>query len=252
MGNKKNNTNAVEIIDIFKLLRTLLSKLHVILFCGLLFGMLVYAAVYLMVTPKYMASITLYVNNASSNDGSTTISQSDLNASMQLVDTYSAIITSESFLRQVIADADIEFSTGELAEQLKIEAVNDTEVVKVLVTNEDPKTATRIANAIANIAPKQISEIVDGSSVKVVDYASIPTGIVSPNYRRCAVIGMVFGFIISILVILFRDIMDTTIKTESDLEYWDLPVLGVVPDFAEAKKRKSYGYGYGSQNAGGK
>ena len=247
----QNDADVVE-IDVLKLLRTLFSKLHVILFCGLLFGVLAYAAVYFFVTPKYVASIMMYVNNASTKEGTTTISQSDLYASSQLVDTYSAIITSKSFLEQVIAEADVNIEAEKLAKQLETESVNDTEVFKVTVVNEDPKSATRIANAIAAIAPSQISAIVDGSSVKVIDYASIPTEIAKPSYRKFALLGIVFGLFISIIVIILRDIMDTTIKSESDLEEWNLPILGVVPDFAEAKKQKLYGYNYGNQNAGGK
>lgn len=247
----QNDADVVE-IDVLKLLRTLFSKLHVILFCGLLFGVLAYAVVYFLVTPKYMASTMLYVNNASTRDGTTTISQSDLTASSHLVDTYSAIITSDSFLKKVIEDADVDIEIEELAELLETESVNDTEVFKVSVMHEDPKAAARIANAIADIAPSQISAIVDGSSVKVVDYASIPTEITKPGYRKVALLGLVFGLFISIIVIILRDIMDTTIKSESDLEEWNLPILGVVPDFAETKKQKLYGYNYGNQNAGGK
>lgn len=227
-----------------------LSKLHIILLCGLLFGLLAYGAVYLLITPKYMASTMLYVNNASTKENTTTITQSDLYASSQLVNTYSAIITSESFLGQVIVDADIDLEVEELAKQLEIESVNDTEAFRVTVMDEDPKAAARIANAIADIAPTQIPTIVDGSSVKVIDYASIPTDIAKPNYRKFTLIGIMLGLCISMLVILLREIMDTTIKSESDLEEWNLPTLGVVPDFAEAKKHKSYGYSYGNQNVG--
>lgn len=251
METKQHDAEIID-IDFLRLFRTLVSKLHVILFCGLLFGVLAYAAVYLLVTPQYEASTMLYVNNASTSEGNTTITQSDLYASSQLVDTYSAIITSETFLKQVIADADVDIETENLAKQLEIKAVNDTEAFKVTVMNEDPKAVARIANAIANIAPIQIPAIVDGSSVKVIDYAGIPTDIAKPSYRTCALIGIAFGLFISTIIVLVREIMDTTIKTESDLEEWELPVLGVVPDFAEAKKHKSsYGYSYENQKAGG-
>lgn len=245
----QHDTDEID-INFFKLFHILLSKLHIILLCGLLFGLLAYGAVYLLITPKYMASTMLYVNNASTKENTTTITQSDLYASSQLVNTYSAIITSESFLGQVIVDADIDLEVEELAKQLEIESVNDTEAFRVTVMNEDPKAAARIANAIADIAPTQIPTIVDGSSVKVIDYASIPTDIAKPNYRKFTLIGIMLGLCISMLVILLREIMDTTIKSESDLEEWNLPTLGVVPDFAEAKKHKSYGYSYGNQNVG--
>ena len=245
---KMQNDDDVLDIDVVKVFHTLFSNLHVILFCGLLFGLLSYAAVYLLVTPQYVASIMLYVNNASSNDGNTTITQSDLYASTQLVNTYSAIITSETFLNQVIENAEVDLEAESLVKKLETEAVNDTEVFTISVTDKDPKVAARIANAIADIAPSQISAIVDGSSVKVIDYARIPTDIATPDYRKYTLIGVLLGLLISISVIFVRTIMDTTIRSESDLEEWDLPLLGVVPDMTEAKKYKSYEYDYGNQN----
>lgn len=233
------------VIDLLALIRLLIRKLHIIIFCTLLVGMLFYAGNLFLVTPQYEANTTLYVNNSSSQDTSTAITASDLSASAQLVDTYSAIISSNTVLSQVISKADVDLTEEELLKQISISAVNDTEVFKVSVRNPDPKAAARIANGIAAIAPDQISEIVEGSSVKVVDYARIPTEIASPNYALWAILGMMMGFAVSIAVIVVRALLDRTIKSESDFERWTLPILGTVPDLEQANKTAAYGYGYG-------
>lgn len=245
----RNNENEIE-INLLEVFQVLLRKAHVIIFFSLLLGVLTFAATYFFVTPQYLASTTLYVNNTSSNNESTTITQSDLSASTQLVNTYSAIITSDMVLNQVIAKADVDLEVESLAKKIEINAVNHTEVFKVSVLDSDPKAAARIANAIAEIAPNQLSKIVDGSSVKVVDYGKIPTDIESPSYPKAAAVGIILGFLISVVVIILSEVMDTTIKTGSDLEEWGLPVLGIVPDFEEAEKHSSYGYRYGNQKAG--
>ena len=79
----QHDTDEID-INFLKLFHILLSKLHIILLCGLLFGLLAYGAVYLLITPKYMASTMLYVNNASTKENTTTITQSDLYASSQI------------------------------------------------------------------------------------------------------------------------------------------------------------------------
>lgn len=240
----KRTQNEVQ-VNLLGLLTLLWKKAAIILFACLLGSVLVFGGTYFLITPKYTASITLYVNNTSTSDAATTISTSDLTASAKLVDTYAAIISSKTVLDQVKEEADVDFKTETLGSMISVSAINDTEVFRVSVENADPKTATRIANAIAEVAPEQISGIVDRSSVKVVDRADIPTDISSPDYFKCAVVGAIFGFIISVAIILIRAFLDTVIRSESDLEGWDLPVLSVVPEFTQAAKLDSYGYQYG-------
>ena len=109
----RNNENEIE-INLLEVFQVLLRKTHVIIFFSLLLGVLSFAATYFFVTPQYLASTTLYVNNTSSNNESTTITQSDLSASTQLVNTYSAIITSDMVLNQVIAEAGVDFEVESL------------------------------------------------------------------------------------------------------------------------------------------
>ncbi len=239
-----SQTKEEVVIDLMALIRLLIRKLHIIVLSTLVVGILFYACSLFLMTPMYEAHTTLYVNNSTSQDTSTAITTSDLTASAQLVDTYSAIISSNTVLSLVIEEADVDMTEEELLEQITISAVNDTEVFTVSVLNADPKTAARIANGIATIVPDQISEIVEGSSVKVVDYARIPTEIASPNYTLWAMLGMMLGFVVSVAVIVVRALLDRTIKSESDFERWTLPILGTVPDLEQAHKTDTYGYGY--------
>lgn len=50
---------------------------------------------------------------------------------------------------------------------VQAEAVNSTEVFSIDVTSPDPQEAELIANAIADILPDRIADIVEGSSVKI-------------------------------------------------------------------------------------
>lgn len=242
---KENDEVAIDILEVGKLM---LSNALVIFLCTLMCGLLTYAGVYFFVTPQYEASITMYVNNRATAESSTTVTQSDLNASAQLVDTYSAIITSKSVLREVIEAADVELTVEDLQGVISTSAVNNTEVFEVTVLSEDPKAAARIANAVASIAPEQISQIVEGSSVKVVDYADIPDEIAKPSYKKLVAVGMLLGFLASMAIIFIRELLDTSVKSEADFSQWNYPILSTIPDLDEGHKsrRNGYGYGYGS------
>ncbi len=223
------------------------------LLCGLwkrkipiLLGAMIGAAALLafswfLMTPLYEASVTLYVNNSTSKETATYITQSDLYASTKLVDTYAAIIFSDAIMEDVINDVSLGMTIDDLTDIVKIEAVNDTEVFKVKVRHAEPETAARIVDSIANIAPEQIASIVKGSSVTVINYARIPVKIAFPNYILMTAIGFAAGMVLVAGYLLLHEMTDTRIKTGSDFSRWEYPLLASVPDFL-GRRQGSYGY----------
>lgn len=193
-----------------------------------------------LITPLYEASVTLYVNN-SSQENTSSITQSDLYASTQLVDTYAAIILSDAILESVIDDVGLDAAIDELARILEIESVNDTEVFKVSVRHPSPETAAEIVDSIAQIAPEQIANIVRGSSVTVINYARVPSYIAFPSYTRMALIGFAAGMILVSGYLMIREMFDTRVRTASDFSRWTYPLIASVPDFLD-KNQADYGY----------
>lgn len=70
------------------------------------------------VTPLYQASITIYVNNVRSGERIDYISGSNLQASQQLVNTYSNIIRSDTVLAKVIDEAKVNCTTDDMRKLL--------------------------------------------------------------------------------------------------------------------------------------
>lgn len=240
----RRNQEGEIVINLLGLFQLLWQKeLQIILAC-IIGGGLCYGATLLLIVPKYTANVYMYANNSNSNDKTTSITTSDLNASAQLVDTYATIICRDMVLEQVVKAADIEMTTEELADCVAVSAVNSTEVFKVAVESTDPAEAALIANTIAEIAPVRIAEIVDGCSVEIVDYAKVPIEQSSPNYKLSVVLGVFLGFVIWVFVIILHEILDIRIKSEVDFQSWGLPVLCNIPEFSSASKYEGYGYGY--------
>lgn len=213
-----------------------------VLCCALLLGIAV-----LFVTPQYEATTMLYVNNTSISVGSAgfSISDSALTAAQNLVKTYVVILRSRSTLERVIQLAKVDYTYEELSEMISADSVNDTEIFEVVVTSPDPVEADRIANTIAVVLPSQIAGIVEGSSVRVVDYSVVPTKQASPHYGLMALIGFVLGFLLSALFLFVKELLNTTIRSEEYLTfaYPKVPLLAVIPDLDE-KSRGSYYSGY--------
>ena len=232
-------------LDLMALAQLVWRKKWIIALTGLVFGAVALLWTIFFVKPLYTASITLYANNSNSTNNTTSITAGDINASVQLVDTYGAIILSDPVLDQVIRENQLDVSGGELMRHIRINSVNNTEVFKVTVEYYSPQMAANIANSIADVAPVKIGEIVDGCSVKIVSNAKTPSSKSSPSNSKAFVLGAAVGIFLSLAVVVIISRLDTRIKSEADLNGWNYPVLGVIPSFAEAEKSAVYGYGYG-------
>ena len=184
-------------IDFLKIADGMIRRLWVIILTMIICGVLMFSYAAFMVTPLYEASALMYVNNSSFSVGSTSfsISSSEISAAKSLVDTYLVILETRLTLNEVIERGELDCTYEELCEMITAESVNETEVFSVTVTSDDPQDAEHIANTIAQVLPDKIAGIVEGSSVRVVDYAVVPSAQVSPNVTVWTIIGVLLGLI---------------------------------------------------------
>lgn len=228
-------------LDLMELFRVLLRGIWLIIAATLVAGLMAFLITRFFVTPLYSASVKLYVDN--STETTTSITSSDISAAKSLVNTYIAIIKSNTVMDEVIAANDSSYSTEGLVGRISASSISGTEVLQVTVTTPNPQEAYELANSIAAIAPRHLSRIVSGSSVKIVDKAKLPQSPSSPNYKKNITVGFVLGFFLSCAFLILRALLDTRIKSEADLNRLaDLPVLGSITEFKEASKDGS-GYG---------
>jgi len=145
----------------------------------------------------------------------------------------------------IVEEAGLEYSSEQIKNMISAEAVNGTEVFDVSVTGTAPDDCAIIANKIAELAPSKISTIVNGSSVKIIDLAKVPTGPISPSLPKNVAIACLLGLVISCVVVAVTYMLDTTIYNEDDIkEFCTLPILGIFPDLSEISRGDlSYSYG---------
>ena len=238
-------------IDLMRLLKALLHRAWAIVIAVIAGALIAFAYAALLITPLYKSKALLYVNNSST---SVSISTGELSAAKSLVDTYTVILKTRTTLNAVIEKAGLEYTYEELYKMIETSSVNGTEIFQIVVTSPDPKEAEVIANTVASVLPEKISNIVDGSSVKIVDYAVVPSRKDSPSVTKYTMIGAVLGFILAAGVIVVMELMDNLVKDEEYLlQTYKLPVLAAVPDLDA--DTSSYGGYYGKNykpSSGGK
>ena len=246
----KQSKNVVEYysIDIAHIFKTLLMRAWIIILCGLLTAVIGFGYSSFIIPPTYSSSIMLYVNNSSFSLGNTnfSISSSEIIAAQSLVKTYSEILKNRTTLEKVIEKAGVKYEYDELAEMITAEPANDTEIMRVTVTAEDPNEAAKIANTIAEVLPTRISEIIDGASMEVIDSAIPNYEKVAPSVTNYTIIGFLIGAVLSMIIIVVAAMLDDTIHDEEYiLNTYDYPILAKIPDLLNSNGK---GYGAYSQN----
>lgn len=244
MDKQEKNSREYYTIDIFHVMKSLLRRIWLIAVCGLLAAAVGFSISAFAITPTYSSYIKLYVNNSSIslNGANFSITSSELTAAQSLVRTYGDILDSRSTLERVIEKAGVSYTWKELSGMIEYAPSNDTEIMRVTVTCEDPYEASKIANTIAEVLPVRISEIIDGASMEVVDSAVPDIEKVAPSVTGYTAVGLVLGVLICVIVLVIAALMDDTIHDEEYvLRNYDYPILGKVPDLLNAGN-KSYGY----------
>lgn len=244
---KENIENGEVTIDLREVIGVLWRRAWLIAAAAIVGAVVALLITYFLVEPKYEASTLMYVNNSDINLGATSfkISNADLTAAQNLVDTYVVILKSRTVLNEVIEVGELEYSYEELKEMITAASVNSTEVFEIVVTTNSPTESEHIANTIAEVLPDKISDIVAGADVRIVDYAVVPAHRSSPSYTRNVAIGFLLGFVLCAAIIVIAYMMDENIYSEDYLtqNYGDIPLLSVIPDMNEGQHGGYYGYG---------
>lgn len=242
MEQNQNKDDYIE-IDLLRVLQTMWHRAWAIILVMLLCGGAAFSVAKFLITPTYKASALMYVNNSSISVGSTSINLSDLSASKSLVDTYIIILKTRLTLEEVIDQANLSYTYEELYEMVDAAAVNSTEIFEITVVSVDPVEAKNIANTIVDVLPDKISEIIDGSSVRAVDFAVVPNKKDAPSITKYTALGLLLGFLLSCGMIVLAVMFDDQIHDEDYLtDTYKLPVLAMIPELYKSRKgwRRDY------------
>ena len=235
-------------IDVFALIRALWKKALSIALAAILCGSAAFGVTAFLMEPEYQATASMYVNNSSINLGATnfSVSTSDLNASSSLVSVYLYILESRTTMEEVIRTAGLTYTPEQLKKMISTQSITKTGAFEVTVTSKKPAEVELIANSIAKILPERIVEIVDGTTVRIVDYAIIPSQRSGPSIVKNTILGILIGGFLSCAWYVVKFLMDDSgkvmIQSVDDLRamYPDVMVLATIPDMRQSEKKHGY------------
>ncbi len=219
-------------IDLKEIFFLLLYKWKMILM-ALLVGAAVFGAYHtFLMKPSYQADASIYITNTDSM-----ISFSDLQLSAALTQDYANIIKSRTVLNRVIEELQLDLDYTGLSRLITVVNPEDSHIIEMQVVCGDPELSRNITNALMNISIDQIYQIIGSSEPTVIDY-SIAESVedVTPSIFKYMAIGGLLGAFAVCAALIVRMLMDSTIKSEEDVEkHLGLPTLAAVPYYREGK-----------------
>lgn len=181
--------------------------------------------------PLYYGNTTLILVQENTSYGQTSgITQNDVVLNQKLVATYTEIVQSRSVIDRVIRELDLEESYQSLKSSITVSIVNDTEIIKIAVSNRDSKEAVRIANKIADVFQEEVMEIYKLKNVSVIDRAIEQEQPYNIHSLRDAILYFAIGMILSVGVFFVIYYFDTSVKSSEEVEKrLGIPVIGTIP-----------------------
>lgn len=232
MNNEEN-----EVIDLVEILYAIRQHLLKVILATVVAAIIGFAASKFLMTPQYSSSAMMIVNTR--QDVTSNVTSDQINSATKLVATYSIIIKSDTVLQQVIENLELGMTYSELNSRVSVQAVDDTQVMKITVQSDSPEWARQVCEQIITVAPDVIKEAVEAGSVKVISNASLATEPVSPNIKKNTMLAAAVGFVLVIGIIVLQVLLDNKINTEEDVtKYLDMTVLGVIPQYDQGGKKE--------------
>lgn len=167
--------------------------------------------------PIYQANTTVVIAKSDGVDG-VAATLNDINASQKLVTTYGEIAKSELVLNQVIENLKLNMSAKALGKNLSIKPVDDTSILSITARDLNPRLAAMIANEIAMVFSKQVTEIYKIDNVKQLSVAVTPENPSNNTLNRDIILAVVISVAIVAGFAFVRFYLDDTVKHSDDVE----------------------------------
>ena len=222
-------------IDVLQMLKVLWKRKLIIVLAAIITGGIAFGYSSFVVKPEYTSTTRIYVVNRNQGDKPGLTNQ-DLQAGSYLVKDYREIILSQDVLEKVVAEQNLNIDAKTLARKVRVTVPADTRIVSISVRDGVPEEASRIANALREVAAEKIIAVTRVSDVTTLEEARPALSPSSPNIRRNTILGVGAGAGLVIFVVLLVELLDDRVKRPEDIEeIMHISLVGVIPNLEKLK-----------------
>lgn len=224
------NTKKESEISVVDIINMMLTFWWFIVILAVLVGGATYTYFKITATPEYKSSARLLITTEGQQT-STDVNASAMSNAANLLPTYIEVLQSKNFLNTISDDLDNKYTVEDIKGMLTMQAVTDTNIIKIEVLNEDAHVSYLICSSIVNNAKREITRVFGGGTTEPTEWPEENTKAESLHTARNAVIGLLAGAVVAMVIIFLVNMFDTRVKGKDELvAKYGLPILGEIPN----------------------
>ena len=219
------------------LFRIFMKRLWIIVLVFIIAISAAYSYCNYIATPQYSATASVLVTNGaitnqSTSEIKTSVSSTDVTASLSLVDTITDILKTPEIYRVTAKESKGKYTYNQLKSAANVSRRDDnTLFVDVSFRNASGESAIEMANLFAETACTYIKNIIPNSNATVVAKA-VSASLVYPRTFSTMVLSGIVAAIAVYILFLIPETVNRIIRNEDDfVKNFDLPIIGLIPDF---------------------
>lgn len=216
-------------VDLSKILQIIRKNLKLLIILPIICLLISAIVTFFFLDSKYQASTQVLVNQKESDSQ---MMAQEVQSNIQLVNTYSEIVKSPRIIDKVSKELDRAYSTSELSSMVNVSNQAESQLLNIDVHSKTKNDSEHIANTVAQIFSEEVPNIMNVDNVSILSEADDTAKQVAPKTMPNLLLGVVGGFLIALIIIFTKEILDKRIKSEEDVENeLNIPVLGSIQKF---------------------
>lgn len=233
-------------VTIQRIVSVLLHRIKFIILATVVMGLLFFMYSRFVIAPMYSTSTMIYVQNYSSsqresaNDKSSTTKKADDDTTKKTTNEenqkiYPADISASANLAEICVTL---FKNSDEMTALydgctvNVDVADGTFFITITVDGTDAQKCANVANQLAEKAAEVYNSKFSYGQIGTLRQAKVPSAPYAPSNTKNMLIGAAIGLIASCLISILIELIDTTIKSEDDIQdIYGIPIFAEIPDF---------------------
>ena len=216
-------------IDLLSLFFYLIQKWKILLL-GAIIGGILAEGMTLLKTPMYQSTSTLSMLSKTTS----ITSMADLQLGSELSSDFTIIASSKPVVDAAVEslkeDKNITLTRGQIQNMLSVANKEDTRMLSITVTSDDPELSYEVADAVTTAAVAQMAAITQTDPPTIVEHPEVASDAMDNGMRKNLAVGILAGLVLVAAIYVILYMMNDRIQTEEDIQtYLDATVLGVIP-----------------------
>lgn len=225
---EKNFYEDEDEIDLKEFVFILLRRWKLIVLFGIIGGII--GICFAVTRPNVYKAEMLMIVSKGGDFGTSSLNEGELSVNRKLAATYTEIAKNSVILKNIIKKYDLNITLKKLQNDVTINSVGNTELLRLTYKNSDPILAAVIVNEIGNEFILKVREIMNFQNIKVVESAEASREALPQKRVEIVTIALIFSIIIGCIMVVIIEFISGKLYKEKEIEkILRAPMIGTIP-----------------------